>query len=63
MENQKQKEDRARRNKEMVELYPNLTLMEIGKKYNLSKQRVKQIIDKVADQTDSGNNQIIKNIK
>ena len=54
MENPKQKEDRARRNKEMVELYPNLTLMEIGKKYNLSKQRVKQIIVKVAEPAETG---------
>ena len=60
MENPKQKENRARRNKEIAELYPNLTLMEIGKKYNLTRQRVQQIIIKVAEPAVSGKVKIIK---
>lgn len=49
MENPKQKEDREKRNKEIAELYPNLTLMEIGKRYNLKPQRIHQIIKKQND--------------
>jgi DNA-directed RNA polymerase specialized sigma subunit len=45
---QKQKLDE--RNLEILKLYPELTLMEIGKKYNLSKQRVQKIIKKVGQQ-------------
>ncbi len=46
MENPKQKEERAKRDAEIAKLYPNLTLMEIGKKYRLSKSRLSQIIVK-----------------
>ena len=46
MENQKQKEDREKRDKEIADLYPQLTLMEIGKKYDLTRGRVSQIINK-----------------
>lgn len=45
---QKQKLDE--RNKEIISLYPQLTLMEIGKKYDLTRQRVQKIIAKVGSQ-------------
>ena len=46
-ENIKQKADREKRDKEISQLYPNLTLREIGNKYKLSGERVRQIINKV----------------
>lgn len=46
MENPLQKSNREKRNKEIKELYPQLTLMEIGKRYNLKPQRIHQIIKK-----------------
>ena len=49
MINQKQQEDRKKRNKEILELYPNLTFKEIGKKYHISPQRIHQIIKKEKD--------------
>ena len=55
---QKQKLDE--RNKEIVSLYPQLTLMEIGKKYNLTRQRVQKIIVKVASQQEAGKIKIKK---
>jgi len=46
-ENPKQKEYRKKRDKEILELYPLLTLDEIGKKYKITRERVRQIIQKV----------------
>ena len=43
-----QKEKLDKRNSEMAQLYPQLTYQEIGDKYNLSKERVRRIIIKVA---------------
>ena len=55
---QKQKLDV--RNKEIISLYPQLTLMEIGKRYNLTRQRVQKIIAKVAEPAVSGKVKINK---
>lgn len=60
MQNPFQKKKLDERNKEIVKLYPTLTLMEIGKKYDLSKQRVQKIIAKVAEPTVSGKVKINK---
>jgi hypothetical protein len=60
MENPIQKEARNKRNKEITELYPQLTLMEIGKRYNLKPQRIHQIIKKSAEPAVSGKVKIIK---
>lgn len=60
MENPKQKEDRLKRDKEISELYPTLTLTEIGKKYDLSHERVRQILVKVASQQEAGKIKINK---
>lgn len=48
MQNPKQQQDREKRNEEIVKLYPELTLQEIGKRYNLTHERVRQIIKKVS---------------
>ena len=45
-ENPKQKEYRWGRDKEIVKLYPYLTMEEIGKKYDISRERVRQILQK-----------------
>jgi len=45
-ENPIQKQERAKRDKEILELYPLLTLDEIGKKYDITRERVRQIIQK-----------------
>ena len=45
-ENPYQKQQREKRDKEIVKLYPEKTLKTIGEKYKLSPQRIKQIIDK-----------------
>ena len=60
MQNPFQKKKLDERNKEIVKLYPTLTLMEIGKKYVLSKQRVQKIIAKVAEPAVSGKVKIKK---
>ena len=44
MENPIQKKQREKRDKEIRKLYPALTLDEIGKKYKLSRERIRQII-------------------
>lgn len=51
MENLKQKQIREKRDKEILKLYPDLTLEEIGKRYNLSYERVRQIIKSRARNT------------
>mgnify|MGYP001558318829 CR=1 FL=1 len=45
-ENIIQKQKREKRDKEIVKMYPQKTLMEIGKIYNLKAQRIHQIIIK-----------------
>ena len=44
MENPKQKLQREKRDKEILKLYPNLTMEEIGKRYKLTRKRISQII-------------------
>lgn len=44
MENPKQKKQREKRDKEILKLYPDLTLEEIAKRYKLTRQRIKQIL-------------------
>lgn len=44
MENPKQKIERAKRNKEIIKLYPDLTFRQIGKEKGISHERVRQII-------------------
>jgi Mor family transcriptional regulator len=46
MENPLQKEKRKKRDEEIGNLWPEKTMMEIGKIYNLSAQRVHKIIVK-----------------
>jgi len=46
MENPIQKKRRAERDKEIMNLYPNLTMEEIGKRYGLTRRRISQIIKK-----------------
>jgi len=45
-ENPIQKQERAKRDKEILELYPLLTMQEIGDKYGLVRERVRQILQK-----------------
>ena len=45
-ENPLQRENRKKRDEEIVKLWPSLTLQEIGKKYGISHERVRQIINK-----------------
>jgi len=47
-ENIIQKQKREIRDKEIVGLYPQLTLEEIGKRYGIKRARVSQIIKKAA---------------
>ena len=58
-----QKEKLDKRNAEMAQLYPQLTYQEIGDKYKISRQRVQQIIIKVAEPAESGKGNIIKKYK
>ena len=55
-----QKEKLDKRNAEMAQLYPQLTYQEIGDKYNLSKERARKIIIKVAEPAVSGKVKINK---
>lgn len=50
MQNPLQRKKLDERNKEIIALYPQLTLREIGEKYNLSHQRVEQIIKRSLNQ-------------
>jgi len=43
-ENLTQKERRKKRDKEIRKLYPSLTMEEIGKRYKISRERVRQIV-------------------
>ena len=45
-ENPYQKIERAKRDKEILKLYPYLTMEEIGKKYGKSRERIRQILQK-----------------
>jgi len=45
-ENPIQKEQRARRDKKIAGMYPQNTYQRIGDKYNLTRERVRQIINK-----------------
>jgi len=45
-ENPIQKQERAKRDKEIVKLYPYLTLQEIGDKHGIVRERVRQILRK-----------------
>jgi len=60
MENPKQKEERQRRDKEILKLYPDLTLMEIGKRYNLTHERIRQILVKLKVEQEDGKVKIKK---
>lgn len=46
MENPKQKIERLKRDKELIKLYPDFTLGEIAKRYKLSAERIRQILNK-----------------
>lgn len=46
MENPQKKEIRLKRNKEIIKLYPALTLKEIAVKYGISVEAVRQVIKK-----------------
>lgn len=45
-ENPKQKEQREKRNREILKLYPDFTLEKIGRRYELSSERIRQILKK-----------------
>ena len=47
MENPKQKLQRQKRDKEILKLYPDLTMEEIGKRYKISRRRISQIIKRL----------------
>lgn len=47
MENIRQKQKREVRDREILRLYPDLTLEEISKKYGLTRERVRQILNKL----------------
>ena len=47
MENPKQKQQREKRDKEILRLYPDLTLEEIARRYKLSRERIRQILAKL----------------
>jgi Mor family transcriptional regulator len=44
-ENPIQNKERKKRNKAIFRLWPQLTMEEIAKRYKITRQRVKQIID------------------
>lgn len=44
MENPKQRKQREKRDKEILKLYPDLTLEKISKRYKLTRERVRQIL-------------------
>ena len=50
MQNPFQKKKLDERNKEIVKLYPTLTLQEIADKYGISKQRIQKIIIKLKNE-------------
>lgn len=45
-ENPKQKEERKKRDKEIIALWPTLTLEEIAVRYGLTRQRIEQVLKK-----------------
>lgn len=46
MENELQKQERRKRDIEIRRLYPRLTMREIGNRYGISYERVRQILEK-----------------
>jgi len=47
MENPSQKRKRQIRDKEILKLYPDLTMREIARRYKISVERVRQILEKL----------------
>ena len=50
-ENPLQKIERAKRDKEILRLYPTLTMQEIGDRYGKSRERIRQILQKAGVKT------------